>query len=204
MNGRSINSLERTRLDSGFSLTELVVAMAVALILMAVGLPAFLRAYHFDQLTNAATQVSDILRLTRYEAIRLNKPINCVIQPDPSDSTMTTANMTDMSGNPLMGISARTVMLGPAGNLVFAASVPGATALPSSANLGPVTPATVSPSGATIQFDARGALTTGSITVFYLSSSVAPEAGYRAVILLPAGSIQIWTGDSSGNWQQLR
>jgi len=33
---------------------------------------------------------------------------------------------------------------------------------------------------------------------------VAPEAGYRVVLLMPAGSLEIWTGDSTGNWQQLR
>jgi hypothetical protein len=31
---------------------------------------------------------------------------------------------------------------------------------------------------------------------------VAPEAGYRAVLLLPAGSVQMWNSDASGNWQQ--
>ena len=53
---------------AGFSLTELVVALLVALILMAVGLPAFLRAYHSYQLSSAANQFADILRLSRYEA----------------------------------------------------------------------------------------------------------------------------------------
>ena len=42
------------------------------------------------------------------------------------------------------------------------------------------------------------------VNVFYLSSTIAPEAGYRAVLLMPAGSIQIWTADPSGYWQQVR
>ena len=54
--------------------------------------------------------MADIVRLTRYEAIRLNRIVNCVIQPDPGDPTMTHASMTDVSGNPLTG-------LGFAGNL---------------------------------------------------------------------------------------
>jgi len=97
----------RTRRASGFSLTELVVAMAVAMILMAVALPAFLRAYHSYQLSNAATQMADIVRLTRYEAIRLNKTVNCVIRPDTTDPTMTDASMTDVRGIPLTGPSSR-------------------------------------------------------------------------------------------------
>jgi Tfp pilus assembly protein FimT len=185
-------------------LTELVVALAVGLILMGVALPSFLRAYRSYQLSNAATQVSDILRLTRYEAIRLNKPINCVFQPDTTDPTMTHASLTDTSGNPLTGLSAKTILLGSAGNLVDAGSVPGAAALPAKAALGATVPVGVPPTGATLQFDARGALASGNVDAFYLNSPSAPDAGYRAVLLMPAGSIQIWTGDSAGNWQQLR
>jgi len=55
-----------------------------------------------------------------------------------------------------------------------------------------------------ITFDARGALIPPNVNVFYLSSSIAPEAGYRAVLLMPAGSIQIWTADATGYWQQVR
>jgi prepilin-type N-terminal cleavage/methylation domain-containing protein len=194
----------KVRRDSGFSLTELVVAMAVAMILMAVSMPYFLRAYHSYQLSNAATQMADILRLTRYEAIRQNRPVICVIQPDSSDPTMTDAFMTDTSGNQMTGVNARTILLGSAGNLVSAGSVPGAGALPAAAQLGGTTPASVSPSGGTVRFDARGAVSTGNVNAFYLNSSVAPDAGYRVVLLMPAGSLQIWTGDSTGNWHQLR
>jgi Tfp pilus assembly protein FimT len=194
----------KTRRVSGFSLTELVVAMAVAMILMAVGLPYFLRAYRAYQLSNAATQMSDILRLTRYEAIRLNRIANCVIRPDPADPTMTDASMTDVNGNALTGLGSRAVVLGSGGNLVNAGSVPGASSLPAAAALGATTPTAVSPSGSTVQFDARGAVTSGKVTVVYLNAPGSPESGYRAVLLMPAGSIQIWTGDSSGNWQQMR
>lgn len=189
---------------SGFSLTELVVAMAVAMILMAISLPYFMRAYRSYQLSNAATQMADILRMTRYEAIRLNKVVNCVIQPDSSDPSMTHASMTDRSGNALTGVSARVVLLGSSGNLVDSGSVPGASSLPVAAMLGATTPTAVPPTGATIQFDARGAVTSGRVTVFYLNAPGSPDTGYRAVLLTPAGSIQIWTADSSGTWQQMR
>ena len=194
----------KARRVSGFSLTELVVAMAVAMILMAVGLPYFLRAYHAYQLSNAATQMADILRLTRYEAIRLNKMADCVIRPDTVDPTMTYASMTDVNGNALTGLGARAIMLGAGGNLVNAGSVPGAGSLPSAAALGATNPTAIPPSGGTVQFDARGAVTSGNVTVFYLNAPGSPDSGYRAVLLMPAGSIQIWSGDSAGTWQQLR
>jgi len=189
---------------SGFSLTELVVALAVGMVLMAVATPSFLRAYHAYQLTAAATQVADMLRLARYEAIRLNRQVNCVVQPDATDPTLTQAAMTDKSGNPLTGNGAKVVLLGNSGNLVDAGSVSGASNLPAAANLGATVPVAVPPAGATIGFDARGALISGWVDVFYLNSPNSADAGYRAVLLTPAGSIQIWSGDSSGNWVQLR
>ena len=206
MNGRRIESYGITARDSGFSLTELVVAMAVGLVLMGVALPSFLRAYRSYQLSNAATQVSDILRLTRYTAIQLNRPIICQFQPSAADPSMTQASMTDSGGNPLTGLAAKTILLGASGNLVDAGSVPGAGGLPAAAALGAVVPVSIPPAGAPIQFDARGALTSGNVDVFFLNSPSGPDAGYRAVLLMPAGSIQVWTGDSSGtgNWQQMR
>src|SRR6266403_1266326 len=179
----------KVRRVSGFSLTELVVAMAVAMILMAVSLPSFLRAYHSYRLSNAATQVADIVRLTRYEAIRINRTVNCVIRPDATDPTMTHASMTDVNGNPLTGVASRMIVLGPSGNL---------------AALGATTPAAVPPAGGTVQFDARGASTSGNVTVFYLNAPGSPDSGFRAVLLMPAGSIQIWSDDTAGNWHQVR
>jgi Tfp pilus assembly protein FimT len=187
-------------------LTELVVALAVGLTLMAVALPSFLRAYSSYRLTSAATQVSDILRLARYEAIRLNKPINCVFQPSPTDPNTMQGSLTDSLGNPLTGISSKVILLGLAGSLVDPGSVPGAAALPATAALGATVPVGMASTGGTLQFDARGAVTSGNVNVVYLNSPSDASSGYRAVLLMPAGSIQIWTGDSSGtgNWQQLR
>ena len=185
----------------GFSLLELVVAIAIALVLIGIGMPSFLRAYHSYQLTNAASQMADILRLTRYEAIRLNKNVNCVIQPDASGPGVTDA-FADSDGNGMPGPTEKIVLLGNGGNLVDAGAVPGTGSLLTKANILMATAAT--PGSMKIPFDARGAMAAGNVTVFYLASAVGPEAGYRAVVLLPAGSIQVWTGDGVGNWGQLR
>jgi Tfp pilus assembly protein FimT len=190
----------------GFSLTELVVTMAVAMVLMGIGMPYFLRAYHAYRLTNAAEQLSDILRLTRYSAIRLNKPVSCVLQPDASDPTITDA-FSDDNGNLTLDPTEKIILLGVGGNLAGGA-IPGAAGMLTAAN---VTSGTnvVAPGTSSVQFDARGAVTvagtiTSNVYVFYLASPVAPETGYRAVLLMPAGSIQIWTGDTNGNWAQIR
>lgn len=189
--------------NTGFSLTELAVALAVAMILMAVSLPAFLRAYRSYQLTAAATQMADILRLTRYEAIRLNTPVNCVVQTTAGEPSARLA-WSDSNGNGTQDPTEKMILLGAAGSLVDAGSVPGAAALITAAK---ITSGTVFPpaSGSVVAFDARGAvIPPTSVTVFYLSSSLAPDAGYRAVLLMPAGSIQIWTADTTGQWRPLR
>src|SRR5208282_1235647 len=98
--------------EYGFSLTELVVTLAVALILMAIGLPAFLRAYNSYLLTNSASQMADILRLSRYEAIRLNKQVNCQIQPYSGDATRTIV----WAGNGPQGTGDKMILLGTSGN----------------------------------------------------------------------------------------
>ncbi len=176
--------------------------MAVALVLMAVGMPYFLRAYHSYQLTNAAQQLAEILRLTRYEAIRRNKDVSCLIKPAAGDPTMTNA-FADADGDLNPGPTEKIVLLGNGGNLVDSGVVVGTAGMLAAANVpsGSVTP----PAGnATVPFDSRGAVKTGNVSVFYLASPVAPESGYRAVLLMPSGSIQIWTGDVNGNWAQLR
>ena len=187
----------------GFSLTELVVALAVAMILMAVGLPAFLRAYHAYELSNSATQMADILRLARYEAIRENTSVQCVIQASGSNPGYTNA-WVDSIKNGILDPTEKTILLGPSGNLVDAGGVPGTSGLIASA-VGSISINTPSPSASGIWFDARGAVEPPTqVNSFYLSSALAPEAGYRAVFLMPTGSIQIWMADASGNWQQQR
>lgn len=188
---------------AGFSLTELVVALLVAMILMAVGLPAFLRAYHSYQLSSAANQVADVLRLTRYEAIRLNTPVQCMIKPSPGFPGMTEI-WADSNANGLLDPTEKMALLGSGGNLVDSGTVPATGALIANA-VGSIVTTAPSPAGSAVSFDARGAVVPPTnVNVFYLASSVAPDAGYRAVLLMPAGSIQIWTADGGGNWQQQR
>ena len=204
MNSQKRDKRKSRRQAGGFSLTEAVVAIAVAMILAAIGMPAFLKAYHAYQLTSAASQLSDILRLTRYEAIRQNKTINCIIQPDGIDPTRTDV-FADADGAPTPGPTDKIILLGPGGNIVDGGGVPGVTALLTKANVsGGTGTTTATPGNMTIRFDSRGAVNPPNVTIFYVASAQAPDAGYRAVLLMPAGSIQIWNGDSAGNWIQLR
>jgi type IV fimbrial biogenesis protein FimT len=187
----------------GFSLTELVVVLAVAMILMAVGMPSFMRAYHTYQLSSAATQVADMLRLARYDAIRRNMQMNCVFQVSGTDPNNTNIWIATTATN-VLDQSQKQTVLGPSGNLVPQGAVPNTAALITASKVSMAT-TNPSPTNATITFDARGALSPPTnVDVFYLASTLGPEAGFRAVILMPAGSIQIWSSDATGNWAQIR
>jgi prepilin-type N-terminal cleavage/methylation domain-containing protein len=205
---KELNPNRYGKREGGFSLTELVVAVAVALVLMGIGMPSFLRAYHTYQLSNAATQVAGILRFTRYEGIRRNTPISCQAQPSIADPTMTTV-WADSNKNNLPDATEQQILLGNGGNLVDPGGVPGVPALIAAAQVSSAWQG-VPPNGTLISFDARGAAVTANglplakVSVFCLASPAAPEAGYRAILLTPAGSIQVWSGDTSGNWWQMR
>lgn len=148
-------------------------------------------------------QVADILRLARYEAIRLNKQVPCVIGPSASNPGMTNL-WVDSNNNGQIDSGEKVILLGGSGNLVDSGTVPNISGLIASA-VGTVSTTAPSPNSSTIMFDARGALNPPtSVNVFCLASTLAPEAGFRSVLLMPAGSIQIWTSDNSGNWQQQR
>ena len=84
------------------------------------------------------------------------------------------------------------------GTLVTAASVPNSGALAAVVNGGGLT--TVSPTNGSITFDGRGAKTApGGISVYWVGNA---NYGWRAVTVMPSGSVQVWS-DASGTWRQL-
>jgi len=62
----------------GLSTLELVVSLGIILIISAVAIPSITKTLRIYQLNDAATQLAGILKLTRFEAIRRNTPVNCV------------------------------------------------------------------------------------------------------------------------------
>lgn len=188
---------------AGISLLELVLVLSIAMVLLAVGLPAFLRMYHSIQLTDAANQVGNILRLTRYDAIRQNKTINCIFQPSSTNPGMTVF-WVDSNQNTIQDPTEQMILLKNGGNLVNPGSVPNTSGLIGQANLGSVATNPEVPGGGTIGFDARGAVQGLNVNIFYLANATAPEVGFRAVLLMPTGSLQIWSADTSGNWTAVR
>lgn len=177
----------RTR---GFSIVELLIVLLVIMIITGVALPAFLRAYQSYQVGDAASRMADIIKFTRFEAIRRNTPISCLIQQPAG----TTTAWTDSNGTGVKDPTERQVLFsGTVGPI--AAGAPNGLA----ASVGTALTAVSLTNGA-IRFDQRGALTIAAVDVIYVGNTAVPGAGYRAVVVLPSGSIQLWTAPAGGPW----
>lgn len=189
---------------SGFTMVELVVAMAVIMTIMGVALPSFLQAYRTYQLNDAATQVAGILKFTRYEAIRLNvaaaTPLKAQFRQSGTSPVLSNV-FTDSDNSGTVQNTEKQILLTGNVNLVTASTPPNSAGL--AAAVGVTTLTNVSLTSGSIAFDQRGAVTPAAVNVLYIGNLALPNLGNRAVILLPSGSVQIWTTDASGNWQQL-
>jgi Tfp pilus assembly protein FimT len=191
---------------AGFSIVELVVSLCVMLILSAIAIPTLMRSFRTYQLNDAATRLAAMLKFTRFEAVRQNKQVNFLMQS--SGTGWLVGPDSNHNNNGTLDSKEKQELI--AG---FATLLPaGASGLPStSAFPAPLKSATLNPlsgSAGSVTFDARGAIRDGGtvsskIYVFYLGSPSSPEFGFRAIILFPSGSTQIWTAPSGGAWQQV-
>jgi type II secretory pathway pseudopilin PulG len=196
-------SRTRCRRTGGFSMVELAVSLAVLLILTAIAIPSLMRSFRTYQLNDAAARLADMLKFTRFEAVRQNKQVSFLMQ-QPSPPTWIIG--VDSNGNATIDLSEKQEVIAGFATLLANGVAPSPTAI--SAALGGAALNTLSGNPGSVTFDARGAIRVGgtvsaSIFVFYLGSAANPEFGYRAVILLPSGSTQIWTAPSGGAWQKI-
>jgi prepilin-type N-terminal cleavage/methylation domain-containing protein len=197
-------TLETTTRDRGFTMLELLVVMTVIMIVTAISMPSFLRAIRTYQLNDAATQVAGVLKFTRYEAIRLNvasaTPLKAQVRQTGTAPVISNV-FTDSNNNGTVQSREGQIVLSGNVNLVAASTPPNTAGLATAVGVAALT--NVSLTSGFIAFDQRGAITPAAINVLYIGNAALPNLGYRAIVLLPSGSVQIWTTDASGNWQQL-
>ena len=189
--------------NCGFSLIELVVVLAVLLVLGAFAVPSLTRAFATYQLNDAAARLAGTLKFTRYEAIRLNKLVDCEIQQSSAGWLVygdTNRNQQPDPGETQDAITGQNTLLPPGGGIPSPGPI--ATALGNSG----LTLTAISGANAVITFDPRGAVTSGGtnvVYVLYLGNAAGSDTGYRAVVLLPSGMVHVWTAPSGGVWQQV-
>jgi prepilin-type N-terminal cleavage/methylation domain-containing protein len=185
----------------GFTLVEIVAAVAISLVICAIAVPNAIKSYQMYQLNDAATQVAGILKFTRYEAVRRNSSINCV---NSQPTTNGQANLwADDNGDGVEQSTERQILLDSTATLVSSSAVPNTSALASAIGATSLTLTAVNTTSGSVTFTQRGAVSFGgnaqTVYVYYIGNSA--NSGYRAVIVLPSGSIQVWTYVNS--WQQV-
>jgi len=186
---------------NGFSLVELVLSLAVLLVLTSLAIPVIVRSLQSYQLNSSAAQLAGMLKFTKFDAIRQNTKVSCQIAQSGGNWLVwvdSNGNLAVDGAEPEMVISGTTTLLPaasvPSPNPIIAALGPGASALPWMV---------LSGANTSITYDQRGVLNyVGSATIYalYLGNASDPSSGYRAIIMLPSGAVQVWASSSSGNW----
>ena len=151
--------------ETGLSLKELLVTLIITLlgnlviimIVLAIALLSFQRAYNSFRLSGAARDVRDIVWIARSEAINRNKSVDLVVQTSSSDPTRTNI-WTDPDRDGKLDPGEKVFLLGPQENLIDSSGVPGTASLLLQAVNG-AGAATPLPTSSKITFDARGSVT---------------------------------------------
>lgn len=197
----------RRSATAGFSIAELAVSICVMLILTALAIPSLMHSLRTYQLNETAARVSDMLKFTRFEAVRRNMQISLQVSQSGTSWIVWTDSFQAGNGGPIDSRDKQQLIAGFATLLPAGGPVPPPNAI--TAALGGTAPNTLSGANNTVTFDARGAirLPGGGISnlvyVFYIGSNAGPDSGYRAVVQLPAGSTQTWTAPSGGPWRRV-
>jgi prepilin-type N-terminal cleavage/methylation domain-containing protein len=186
---------------SGFTLTELVIALAVILILSAITLPIFSNAISSYRLTSTTGNLASLIERDRFTAIQRNNLIT--LRQDNATGQLTFYLDTNSDGamdvgDPRFLIPKDMQIMTPGGG------VPGPSAtgfpFPTAVALSSVT--------GTVTFDARGTVNFGAVapTVYMivLGSPNQSVAGYRAITITPMGQTKTWTWSAQqsggGSW----
>jgi len=194
----SIQVAKRKSRQNGVSLLELLIGLAIISVMCAVALPSFMRAYRMYQLNDAAYQVAGVLKFTHYEAIRTSvptlAPLNAQVLLRPAGTYI----FTDSNGSGDFQPTERQTLFSGAVTLVPSTTPPNTAGLAGLVGVAAFT--NISPTNGFISFDRRGAVVPPAVSVLYIGNTALPNLGDRAVVVLPTGSIQIWSTDVTGNW----
>lgn len=189
---------------AGFSMLELVVSICVMLVLTALAIPSLVRSLRAYQLNSAAASVSDMLKFTRFEAVRRNSQVNFRMQANGAGWLVGT----DSNNSGALDPTEKQQWIAGFPTLLSAGVAPPPNAI--RAALGGAALTTLSGANGAVTFDPRGAVRQGingalalNPYVFYVGNANDPDSGYRAVVLLPSGSTQTWTAPQGGPWRRV-
>jgi prepilin-type N-terminal cleavage/methylation domain-containing protein len=186
---------------NGFSLVELVLSLAVLLVITTLAIPVVVRSLQTYQLNSTASQLAGMLKFAKFDAIRQNTKVSCQIKQSGS----TWLVWVDSNGNGTPDGAEPQMIIGGSFTLLPAGAVP--SPAPITSSLGPgfstFSWVVLSGSNGSIPYDQRGVIDAGAVYALYLGNASDPNSGYRAIITMPSGAVQVWTSSSAGNWQRV-
>lgn len=188
---------------NGFSLLELVLSLAVLLVISTIAVPVIVRSLQTYQLNSSASQLAGMMKFTKFDAIRQNTPVSCQIKQQGGSWQI----WVDSNGNVQADPGEQQMYIGGSFTLLPASSVPSPTPILNSFGPGYTgsnyTWTVISGSNASVTYDQRGVIDSYTLSVLYLGSATDPRSGYRAVIALPSGDVQVWSSSSAGDWHRV-
>ena len=193
---------------NGFSLVELVLSLAVLLVITTLAVPVVVRSLQTYQLNASASQLAGMLKFAKFDAIRQNTHVNFQVVQSGANWVV----WVDSNGDGVPNGAEPQMVISGNNTLLPAASVPSPNPILSSLGAGSslYTWAVLSGSNGTIMYDQRGVIVSSpggpvvtTISALYVGNPNDPSSGYRAVITLPSGAVQVWTSSSAGNWQRI-
>jgi prepilin-type N-terminal cleavage/methylation domain-containing protein len=188
---------------NGFSLVELVLSLAVLLVITTLAIPVVVRSLQSYQLNSTASQLAGMLKFAKFDAIRQNTTVSCQIKWNSSGSNWVV--WVDSNGNGIADGAEPQMIVGGSFTLLPAGSVPNPA--PITATLGPgfstYSWVVLSGSNTSVTYDQRGVINAQAVYALYIGNANDPNSGYRAIITMPSGAVQVWTSSSAGNWQRV-
>src|SRR5258706_6517472 len=155
------NPRARRSCIAGFIMVELAVSLSVLLILTAIAIPSLMRTFRTYQLNDAAARLSDILKFTRFEAVRRNSLEYCQFNNPSTPGWVIWATSSNTSTSPL-ATEKQILITGFATLLpVGGPPSPGAIATALGVSVSTLNANTLSGSSGKVTFDARGAIRVG-------------------------------------------
>jgi type IV fimbrial biogenesis protein FimT len=187
--------------QNGFSLVELVLSLAVLLVITTLAIPVVVRSLQVYQLNSTAAQLAGMLKFAKFDAIRQNTKVSCQIQETGSAWLV----WVDSNGNGVQDGAEPAMVISGSNTLLAAGFVPNPGSIISALGPGGGTfPYTVlSGNNAHVTFDQRGVIEDEVVYALYLGNADDPSSGYRAIIAMPSGAVQVWTASSAGDWQRI-